>query len=122
MSDRSAVIAALTEYTTKSATSHDLRAEPGEVFSAPAFTALNQFLQTLGSRSELNELIAEVAPLIRAADPFRGASIAINCGTLTEMGGDPDLVFPHLLAALPRHLALARRAHESGLAPGALFD
>jgi hypothetical protein len=123
MPDHEAVLAALTAYANKPATSRDLRAEPADLFGHPPFTTLNQILQTLGSLAELNVLIAEVAPLIRAADPFRGSAIAINCGTLVEMGGDPDLVFPHLLAELPRHLALARRAHErKDTAPSAIFD
>jgi hypothetical protein len=49
--------------------------------------------------------------------------IALNCGSMVEMGGDPGLVFPHLFAELPRHLALACRAREHKAAtPGALFD
>lgn len=123
MSDRAAVIAALTAYANKPATSHDIRAEPADIFGRPPFATLNQFLQSLESRGELNELLAEVAPLIRAADPFRGGVIALNCGTLIEMGGDAALVAPHLLAEVPRHLALARRAREQPAgAPAALFD
>lgn len=123
MPDRAAVLAALAEHANKPATAHDVRAEPADAFGQPPFVALNQYLRTLGSLAELNELIAGVAPLIRAADPFRGGTVAINCGTFVEAGGDPDLVFPHLLAELPRHLALARRARERGeIAPGALFD
>jgi hypothetical protein len=122
MTDRAAVVSALAAYANKPATVRDLRAEAGDTFGQPPFTALMQFTQTLGSRADLNALVAEVAPLIRAADPFRGGSIAINCGTLVEMGADPELVFPHLRAELPRHLALARRAHErKGTAPSALF-
>jgi hypothetical protein len=36
---------------------------------------------------------------------------------MVEMGCDPDIVFPHLFAALPGHLALARRAQERKKAP-----
>lgn len=123
MPDRAAVIAALTAYADKPATSRDIRAEPGELFGRPPITTLMQFAQAVGSRAELNALVADVAPLIRAADPFRGSAIALNCGTLVEMGGDPGLVFPHLLAELPRHLTLAQRAREQAdTAPGALFD
>ncbi len=113
MSDRAAVVAALAEYAVKPATSHDLRAEPGEVFSAPAFQRLGQFLQSLGAKSELDPLLADVAALIRTGDPFRMSAIALNCGSLVEAGGDPALVAPHLLAALPRHIALARRATDT---------
>ncbi len=123
MSDRTAVIAELAEYARGSATAADLRADPGEVFGRPPLAGLMRFTQTLASRAELDALVADVAPLIRAADPFRGATVAINCGTLVEMGGDPTLVFPHLAAELPRHLALARRAHDRAApAPGSLFD
>ena len=123
MADRAAVLAALTEYANKPATSHDVRADPSDIFGRPPFATLNQFLTSLSSRGELNALLAEVAPLIRAADPFRGAVIAVNCGTLIEMGGDVALVAPHLLAELPRHLALAQRARERGdVAPGKLYD
>ena len=122
MADR-AVLAALAEYANKPATSRDIRAQPGDVFGRPPLATLMQFTQTLGSQDELNALVAEVAPLVRAADPFRGSAVALNCGTLVEIGGDPALVFPHLLAELPRHLALARRARDRGeIAPGALFD
>ena len=122
MPDRAAVIAALTAYADKPATSRDIRAEPGDLFGRPPITTLMQFAQAVGSRAELNALVADVAPLIRTADPFRGSAIALNCGTLVEMGGDPDLVFPHLLAVLLRHLSLAAKARELDLAPGALFD
>ena len=123
MSDRAAVVAALTAYANKPATAHDLRAEPADIFGRPPFATLNQFLRSLESRGALNELLAEVAPLIRAADPFRAAVVAVNCGTLIEMGGDVALVAPHLLAEVPRHLALARGARErDDLAPAALFD
>lgn len=123
MPDRVAVIAALTAYANKPATSRDLRAEPGELFGHPALTGLMQFTQSVDSRAELNELLAEVSLLIRAADPFRGSVIAINCGTLVEIGGEPGLVFPHLLAELPRHLSLTERTRaQSELAPSALFD
>jgi hypothetical protein len=118
-----AVVAALAEYANKPSTAHDVRTEPGDTFGQSPFVALNEFLRTIDSRAEFNELVGEVAPLIRAADPFRGSTIAINCGTLTEMGADPELVFPHLLAELPRHLALARRAAErNDPSPTALFD
>ena len=123
MPDRAAVIAALTAYADKPATSRDIRAESGDIFGRPPFTTLMQFAQSLDSRAELNALLADVAPLVRAADPFRASAIALNCGTLVEMGGDAGLVFPHLLAVLPRHLTLARRARErTDTAPGALFD
>lgn len=123
MSDRAAVVAELAAYANKPATSRDIRAEPGDTFGRPPFTTLNRFFQALDSRAELDALLAEVAPLVRASDPFRGSTLALNCGTLVEMGGDPALVFPHLFAELPRHLALARRARErEPVAPGALFD
>lgn len=122
MPDRNDVLAALATYANEPATSHDIRAEPADTFGGPPFTTLNAFLQMLTSQSELDALLADVAPLVRAADPFRGSAIALNCGSLVEMGGDPDLVFPHLLAELPRHLRLARRAHDRATAPGALFD
>jgi hypothetical protein len=110
MSDRTAVIAALAEYAKKPATSHDIRAEPGEVFSAPAFGQLRSFLQSLREKSELDALLADLAALIHEGDPFRTSAIALNCGSLVEAGGDPALVAPHLLAALPRHLTLAHNA------------
>src|SRR5436190_156512 len=110
MSDRAAVVAALAEYATKPATSRDIRAEPGEVFSAPPFELLRQFLKSLGAKSELDALLGEVAPLIRDGDPFRTSVLAVNCGTMVEMGGDPALVAPHLIAALPHHLTLALAA------------
>ncbi|QJW94063.1 hypothetical protein [Frigoriglobus tundricola] len=116
MPDRAAVIAALAEYATKPATAHEVRAEPGEVFSAPPFQQLRQFLPSLRSKAELDALLSEVAALTRTGDPFRTSVIAVNCGSLVEMGGDPALVAPHLVAALPGHLNLARRA------AGATFD
>jgi hypothetical protein len=123
MSELAAVTAALTEYANRPATSHDVRAEAGEVFGHPPLVALMRFARSVDSRDELNAVLAEVAPLIRANDPFRGGVIAINCGSLVEMGGAPGLVFPHLFAALPRHLALAHRAREhKAPTPGALFD
>lgn len=123
MPDRAAAIAALTAYAEKPATSRDIRAEPGDIFGRPPFTTLMQFAQSLDARAELDALLADVTPLIRAADPFRGSAVALNCGTLVEMGGDAGLVFPHLLAVLPRHLTLARRARErTDTPPGALFD
>jgi hypothetical protein len=104
-------------------TAHDLRAEPGDTFGRPPLTTLVQNAHALGSRAELDELLAAVAPAIVGADPFRGATIALTCGTLVEWGGNPDNVFPHLLAELPRQLSLARRAAERGeIAPSALFD
>jgi hypothetical protein len=117
MSDRAAAIAALTEYANKPATSHECRAEAGEVFGARPLAGLMRLAQSLDTQGELNELLAEVAPLVRAEDPFRAGVIALNCGTLVEMGGDPALVFPHLLAVLPRHLALARRAQQRKKTP-----
>lgn len=124
MSDRDTVLAALAEYVNRPSTSHELRAEPGDTFSRPPLATLMQmqFLQSLDSKAELAPVVARLAPLIRAADPFRAATVALSCGTLTEMGGDPALVFPHLLAALPRHLTLSVRAREAGLSPSELFD
>ena len=116
MPDRATVIAAFTEYATKPATSHEVRAEPGEVFSAPPFQQLRQLLPALRSKAELDALLTEVAVLVRAGDPFRTSVIALNCGSLVEAGGDPALVAPHLIAALPEHLRLARRS------AGATFD
>src|SRR5262245_17324142 len=117
------VLSAFADYANKPATAHDLRAEPGDTFGGPPFTSLMQFVQGLGSRAELDAVLAAVAAMIRASDPFRSATIALLCGTLVEYGGDPGAVFPHLLSELPRHLALARRAHErEEMAPGALFD
>ncbi|VTR95340.1 Uncharacterized protein OS=Ktedonobacter racemifer DSM 44963 GN=Krac_2879 PE=4 SV=1 [Gemmata massiliana] len=122
MIDRAAILDAFAKYTQKLATKHDVHSEPAEVFGGPPFSTLMQFTQTLGSRAELNALLAELVPFIRAADPFRGSTVALNCGTLVEIGGDPGLVFPHLLGELPRHLDLAKRAHEKDIAPRALFD
>lgn len=122
MSELATVLSALADYANKPATAHDLRAEPGDTFGHPAFVGLMRFVHALGSRADLGAVLTAVAPMIRAADPFRGATIALTCGTMVEMGGDPGAVFPHLLAELPRHLALARRAREKKLAPGALFD
>lgn len=117
------VLAALAEYAKRPATAHDLRAEPGDIFGRPPLTTLLQNAHALGSRAELDELLAAVAPAIVGADPFRGATIALSCGTMVEWGADPDNVFPHLFAELPRQLSLARRAFERGeLAPRALFD
>lgn len=122
MSDRASVIAALSEYANKPATSRDIRADPSELFSQPPLTTLIQFARGVGSQAELNALLAEVAPLIRG-ELFRGSALALSCGTLVEWGGDPGAVFPHLLAELPRQLALTRRAFDqSDLAPAALFD
>jgi hypothetical protein len=123
MSELGTVLSALADHTNKPATAHDLRAEPGDTFGHPAFVGLVRFVHGLGSRANLDATLTAVAPMIRAADPFRGATIALTCGSLVEMGGDPGAVFPHLLAELPRHLALALRAQErSELDPGALFD
>ena len=123
MRDQAAIIAALAEYANKPATSRDIRADVADIFSRPPISALMQFAHSLDSRAELNALLAEAAPLIRAADPFRGSTVAINCGSLVEFGGDPDLVFPHLLSELPRHLTLACRARErTTVAPSVLFD
>jgi hypothetical protein len=108
--DRAAIIADLTTFANGSATTvAELTAEPAEVFSVPPVAALMQFAQGLDTRGELDELLAGVAPLIRATDPFRSSVMAINCGTLVEFGGDPAVLAPHLLAELPRHLALAGR-------------
>lgn len=116
------VLSALADYANKPATAHDLRAEPGETFGNPAITGLMQFVAAQGAQSDREAALAGAAALIRAKDPFRGATLALACGTMVEWGADPGIVFPHLLAELPRHLALARRAHELDLAPGALFD
>ncbi len=113
MADRTALLAAFREYANKPATSRDVLAEPGEIFSAPPFPQLREFLQSLSAKAELDTLLSEVAALIRDGDPFRTSSIAVNCGTLVEMGGDPALVAPHLLAALPKHLTLAQRATDA---------
>jgi hypothetical protein len=112
MPDRAAVLAALAEYAKKPATSHECRAEAGEIFAAKPLANLMRFAQSLGSLDEANALLAEVGPLARAEDRFRAGAIALSCGSIVEMGCDPGLVFPHLLAALPGHLALARRARE----------
>jgi hypothetical protein len=122
MPDRAAVLTALAEYANKPATSRDVRAEPGETFGRPPLTTLMQYVQELDSKAELDSVLADVAKLIGAADPFRGAVLALNCGTLVEMGGDPHAVFPHLLAELPRHLKLAVAAREAALSPSELFD
>src|SRR5688500_15611238 len=122
MSELATVLAGLADYANKPATAHDLRAEPGDIFGDPAITSLMRFVHGLGSRADLDAALAAVAPMVRAADPFRGSAIALTCGTMVEMGGDPGAVFPHLLAELPRHLMLARCAREKKLAPGALFD
>src|SRR5262245_18277881 len=123
MTDRAAVVAALTEYANKPATSRELRAEAGDVFGARPLANLMRFAQSLSSREELNALIAEVATLIRAEDRFRAGAVAISCGSLVEAGGDPGVVFPHLLAVMPEYLALARRAQERKAAtPDKLFE
>jgi hypothetical protein len=109
MSDHAEIIDALSEYAnTRVITPAELSADPADVFGPPIGTMLH-YAQTLGSRAELNALLAEVAPLIRADEPFRGSVIAISCGTLVEMGGDPAIVAPHLFATLPRHFDLARK-------------
>lgn len=113
MTDRASVVAALSELAQKPSTAHELRAQPGETFSAPAFARLRDHIQTIETRAQLNELIAEVAPLIGSADPFRAAVVAVQCGTFVEWGGDHALVAPHLLAVLPRHLELAQRAEDA---------
>jgi hypothetical protein len=107
MLTRDEVIATLSAFANKPSTSHELRADSSEVFSSPPFLKLRDFVQTIETKADGNALLAEVAPLIRVEDPFRAAAIAVNCGTLTEMGGDPNLVAPHLLAVLPRHTQLA---------------
>jgi hypothetical protein len=112
MPDRDAVLAALAEYAQKPATSHECRAEAGEIFGAKPLANLMRLAQSLGSPGELDALLAEVAPLVRAEDRFRAGAIALSCGSMVEMGGDPGAAFPHLAAALPHHLALARRAQE----------
>jgi hypothetical protein len=123
MSELGTVLSALADYANKPATAHDLRAEPGDTFAHPALVGLVRFVRGLGSRANLDATLTAVAPMIRAADPFRGATIALTCGSLVEMGGDPGAVFPHLLSELPRHLALARRAQErEEMALGELFD
>jgi hypothetical protein len=122
MHDRAAVIEALAEYANRPTTSHECRADTGEIFGARPLANLMRFAQSLDSIAELNELLSEVAPLVRADDPFRAGVVAINCGTLVEMGGDPAVVFPHLLAVLPEYLALARRAHERKQKPDELFE
>jgi hypothetical protein len=112
MSDHAEIIDALTEYAnSRVITPGELSAEPDEVFGPPVGTML-QYAHGLESRAELNALLAEVAPLIRAEEPFRGSVIAISCGTLVEMGGDPAIVAPHLFATLPRHLDLARQHRD----------
>jgi hypothetical protein len=123
MSELATVLSALADYANKPTTAHDLRAEPGDTFGHPALAGLVRFVHGLGSQSDLNAVLTAVAPMIRGADPFRGATIALTCGSLVEMGGDPAMVFPHLLWELPKHLALARRAQgRKDLPPGALFD
>lgn len=122
MPDRAAVLTALTEYANKPATSRDVRAEPGDTFGRPPLTTLMQFVQSLDSKAELDAVLADVAKLVAAADPFRGATVALSCGTMVEWGGDPTKVFPPLLAELPRHLALAVLARELNLSPSETFD
>ncbi len=123
MADLATVLAALADHTHKPATAHELRAQPGDIFGHPALTALMQFAHGLGSRAEVDAALPAIGPLVRAADPFRGATIALCCGTIVEWGADAGGVFPHLLAVLPRHLALARRAiARKGVAPAVLFD
>jgi hypothetical protein len=73
---------------------------------------LVQFAQSLESQTSLNALLTAVAVMIRTKEPFRAGVIALNCGTLVEFGGDPAIVFPHLLEVLPQYLATARRAQE----------
>jgi hypothetical protein len=113
MSDRAALLTDLTVYAKGSATAlAELTAEPAEVFSTPALAALMRLAQAVSTPDELNELLAGVAPLVRATDPFRGSALAISCGTLVEFGADPAVLAPHLLAELPRHLALAARLRQ----------
>jgi hypothetical protein len=117
MSDRAAMMAALTEYANKPATSHECLAEAGEIFGARPLANLMRFAQSLSTQADLNALVTEVAPLIRANDPFRAGVMAINCGTLVEMGADPAIVFPHLFEVLPQYLASARRAQDPKKTP-----
>lgn len=113
MSDRAGVLAALAEYVNRPATSYDIKAEPGEIFSAPPFAQLGRFLPALQTKEEWDTFVSEMAALLRAGDPFRVSVLALNCGSLVERGVPAELVAPHLLAALPRHLALAGRAAET---------
>jgi hypothetical protein len=117
MPDRDAVLAALAEYARKPATSHECRAGAGEIFGARPLVNLMRLAQSLDTLEEVSALLAEVAPLIRAEDRLRAGAIALSCGSVVEMGCDPGLVFPHMLAALPHHLALARRAQDLKKAP-----
>ncbi|MDY3553241.1 hypothetical protein R5W24_002335 [Gemmata sp. JC717] len=116
MPDRATVLAALAEYVNRPTTAHDIRTEPGDIFSAPPFPQLVRFLPSLLTKEEWDTFVPEMASLLRAGDPFRVSALALNCGSLVEQGVPAALVAPHLLAALPRHLALARRA------AGATFD
>lgn len=119
MTDLAQVRAALAAHANKPATAHELRAEPGETFAHPALTGLLQHAQGLSARADANAVLAEIAPLIRATDPFRGATVALCCGTMVEWGADAGAVFPHLLAELPRHFALARRGADFDADPDA---
>ncbi|MBM3978765.1 MAG: hypothetical protein FJ304_00500 [Planctomycetes bacterium] len=119
MSDLALHLDALARYANRPATAHCLRAEPGELFGSPPLAPLMQFAHTVGSRPDLDALLAAVAPMIRASDPFRGATLALCCGTFVEWGADPAVLFPHLLAELPRHLALARRGADFDTDPDA---
>jgi hypothetical protein len=126
MSDRATLLADLAGYANGSATTvAELTAEPAEVFSTPALAALMRLAQAIRTQTELDELLAGVAPLVRAADPFRASALAISCGTLVEFGADPGALAPPLLAELPRHLALAarlrQRARSAPNDPDALF-
>lgn len=119
MSDLAQHLDALARYANRPATSHCLRAEPGELFGAPPLAPLMQFAHNVGSRADLDAILAAVAPMIRSSDPFRGATLALCCGTFVEWGADPAVLFPHLLAELPRHLALARRGADFDTDPDA---
>jgi hypothetical protein len=119
MSDLGQHLDALARYANKPATSNCLRTEPGELFGSPPLAPLMQFAHTVGSRADLDALLAAVAPMVRTSDPFRGATLALCCGTFVEWGADPAVLFPHLLAELPRHLALARRGADFDTDPDA---
>ena len=65
------------------------------------------YAQAITSRSQGNELLRRVAPLVGAADPFKGSVMAMVCGTLVEFGADPGELAGPLFARLPGFLALA---------------
>jgi hypothetical protein len=63
--------------------------------------------QRITSRTQMNELLRRVAPMVGATDPFKAAVMAMVGGTLVEFGADPVELAGPLFARLPGFLALA---------------